>query len=369
MVKTKKPARVADVSSSAAKEYNPYLDVLKGFTILLVVLGHSLQSFVPKGAFDQNILFRIIYSFHMPLFMFLAGAAGAYSLRPMNWKFLQRKFYMLVIPFAAWAILDYFLDSTYQQELFKTYIHKLILSPDYGLWFLWILFLNFCALALIKQLQRWFKLYAYLIVWLVIYALPTGSYGIGLMKWHLPFFLIGYLIYFYRDSLAKYRKPVLILCAVTAPLLVASWHRLYYPSFVVKLSPRLVGHGLQTITIGNISSIDTYSVFVLAYTYLVPLSMIGLVYWLLQLRPSTKLWKFFGFFGLYTLDIYVMSFSFLKYSFGGPWMRVVSGFVIATALSLAIGIFILRRVPILSTIFLGGRSTPKALTLKQKPAK
>ena len=48
-----------------------YVDVLKGYAILLVILGHSIQNTVLD--FDGNIVFRVIYSFHMPLFMILSG--------------------------------------------------------------------------------------------------------------------------------------------------------------------------------------------------------------------------------------------------------------------------------------------------------
>lgn len=366
MAKTKKvPA--AKPAVTAAKEYNPYLDVLKGFTILLVVLGHSLQTFVANGQFDNNLLFRVIYSFHMPLFMFLAGAAAAYSSRPMNWKFIERKLYMLVVPFIAWYLLGYYLDGTYHAIIFKTYIHHVIDSPDYGLWFLWVLFLNFVALAFIKKIGRWFKLYSYLIVWLAIYSIPTGKYGVGLVKWHLPFFLLGYLIFIYRKQLQRYSRPVFALCVVTTPFLVLSWHRLSDPHFITGLQPRLVRHGLQSFRLGDFATVNVYPIIVQLYRYAVALSAIGTVFWLFRLKPATYFWKIFGFFGLYTLDIYVVHIYFFRYAIGHSVEAIISGFIVALALSLVLGIFVLRRVPVLSLLFLGGRSQPKAVKLS--PAK
>ena len=356
------------MAKAAKQEYNPYLDVLKGFTILLVVLGHSLQTFVPQGQFDDNLLFRIIYSFHMPLFMFLAGAAAAYSSRPMNFKFIERKFYQLVIPFIAWYLVGYYLGGAYHTLPFKTYIHQVIDSPDYGLWFLWVLFLNFLALVAASKLARWLKLYSYLLVWLAIYILPTGKYGVGLMKWHLPFFFAGYLIYRYRDKLRAYRHWALSACLVLAPLLMVSWHRLNNPWYITRLQPHLAAHSLQYINLNGLATVNTYSFAVLFYQYLVAFAGIGFIYWLLQLKPSRHLWKFFGFFGLYTLDIYVVHEYFFRYAIAHNWIiEVISGFIIATALSLALGIFVLRRVQLLSIIFLGGRTQPKALTLKKTP--
>ena len=48
------------------------LDIAKDIGIMLVVLGHTLQGFYTD--FDNNLAFRLIYSFHMPLFFFISGA-------------------------------------------------------------------------------------------------------------------------------------------------------------------------------------------------------------------------------------------------------------------------------------------------------
>jgi fucose 4-O-acetylase-like acetyltransferase len=45
-----------------------HIDVAKGIGIILVVLGHNWIIRTEKGE-----LFRIIFSFHMPLFFFLSG--------------------------------------------------------------------------------------------------------------------------------------------------------------------------------------------------------------------------------------------------------------------------------------------------------
>ena len=44
-----------------------WIDIAKGFGILLVILGHTI-------AYDcSHIVYNSIYSFHMPLFFFLSG--------------------------------------------------------------------------------------------------------------------------------------------------------------------------------------------------------------------------------------------------------------------------------------------------------
>lgn len=58
-----------------------YLDRIKGFAIFLVVMGHAIAwqfndfyvAYEDPIYDNQFILWRLIYSFHMPLFMFCSG--------------------------------------------------------------------------------------------------------------------------------------------------------------------------------------------------------------------------------------------------------------------------------------------------------
>ena len=50
-----------------------FIDSLKGFAILLVLWGHSIQYLCSGIDFFQNFIFKIIYSFHMPLFFLISG--------------------------------------------------------------------------------------------------------------------------------------------------------------------------------------------------------------------------------------------------------------------------------------------------------
>ena len=57
-----------------------WLDSLKGWLILLVVLGHAIQ-YALMGSCEDNHLWNIIYSFHMPAFM---AVSGYVAFRPGN---------------------------------------------------------------------------------------------------------------------------------------------------------------------------------------------------------------------------------------------------------------------------------------------
>lgn len=52
-----------------------YIDILRGFAIFLVTLGHVLE----KSGYHESSLFAFIYSFHMPLFFCISGYVCALS--------------------------------------------------------------------------------------------------------------------------------------------------------------------------------------------------------------------------------------------------------------------------------------------------
>ena len=111
-----------------------HIDALKGFAIILMVMGHVLSSFYPDPYLvyeseprSAMLLFRIIYSFHMPLLIFLSGYVALrlsdYSLRNCA-STIWRRFRTLVIPYIIVGFMRYVVT---QQYFF-----------DY--WFIWILF-------------------------------------------------------------------------------------------------------------------------------------------------------------------------------------------------------------------------------------
>ena len=60
------------------KKRNYAIDCLKGFAIILVVLGHVMDGYLKTDIFlnQRNYIFNIfnyIYAFHMPLFFIISG--------------------------------------------------------------------------------------------------------------------------------------------------------------------------------------------------------------------------------------------------------------------------------------------------------
>ena len=76
-----------------------WIDITKGLAIILVVIGHSIQSF----GNDLHILFRVIYSFHMPVFFVLSGYTFKAS-TPFK-EFLRKKAKSLLLPYFSFVLI------------------------------------------------------------------------------------------------------------------------------------------------------------------------------------------------------------------------------------------------------------------------
>ncbi|MBO4477459.1 MAG: acyltransferase family protein [Lachnospiraceae bacterium] len=72
-----KQIAVADIREKPAKKPRNYrVDNIRFILIFLIIFGHFLETF--EGPIKQNI-YTIIYSFHIPAFMFLSGLYASFS--------------------------------------------------------------------------------------------------------------------------------------------------------------------------------------------------------------------------------------------------------------------------------------------------
>jgi fucose 4-O-acetylase-like acetyltransferase len=94
-----------------------YIDVARGIGILLVVLAHNDLALV------SLLLYRFIYSFHMPLFFFLSG----YFLRTdISFpRFLGRRFNTVLKPYLFTILLIYLTSVSFSNMSFKTALGRM----------------------------------------------------------------------------------------------------------------------------------------------------------------------------------------------------------------------------------------------------
>ena len=201
---------------------NHLISFLQVFGILLVVIGHSCQ-----GAPSDPLWFTWIYSFHMPLFMFISGFllrygnekkgmsladTPLYGSRGFIWKKVKR----LLVPYAFISTLAYLPKALLNRFTVRpvemswdTYVHYLIYPWDNVIiffWFLPTLFIIFLLAAYGARLLRRFDTlrgHLVLLAALLLLHLFNPVAHIRLMNLagvasYLIYFFLGYYCCRYR---------------------------------------------------------------------------------------------------------------------------------------------------------------------------
>ena len=117
------------VKIMSTKSRNYFLDNYKAFLIVLVVIGHFIEPCYTNNLF-LTVLKWIIFSFHMPAFIFISGY---FSKKDMGLAKLTQK---LVIPYFVFELIYYFLYVFVIHKETGLYFNR----PKFSLWYLMALF-------------------------------------------------------------------------------------------------------------------------------------------------------------------------------------------------------------------------------------
>ena len=292
------------------KQRNPYFDILKAISIILVIVGHCIQygagmDYLRSGIFLYNPLFIFIYSFHMPLFMIISGYLFGYSCKNKSEKqLLFSKIKQLLIPLFCWSFINLFIQiikvwagiSTNPitfiwmcQTVFSGFIH--------GPWFLWAIWWS--SLVVIIG-RRFFKdnVLFYLLICLLTLIIPDKN-NTAVYKFMLPFFLAAYLFnsYDYKTKFKKLcnSKLLAILFGVLFVILLRYYN---FDSYIYTSGHCVLGKNIWWQLNNNLFRffIGTFG----------SISVMYLVYFLTNQRQNAVI-NFFGNIGQKTLGIYLIS--------------------------------------------------------------
>ena len=125
-----------------------WVDYAKGIGIILVVYGHLLSSGFHAGLAVPEQFFllsdSLVYSFHMPLFFFLAGLFAEQSCRKRGVKkFLFNKLESIAYPYLVWSFLQAAVELQFSSHSFRGATYGQLLAIPYlpwaQFWFLYAL--------------------------------------------------------------------------------------------------------------------------------------------------------------------------------------------------------------------------------------
>ena len=331
------------------KNRNLYIDIVKSFLIISVVIGHTIVSFFPDN-YIYNDIFKLIYSFHMFLFIFVSAYLVRLVKHEINFLWLKKRFFRLMIPYIVWTAILLCIENKF--SLYNYWM--LVIKPSFS--FLIVLFLydaTYYILNMItKNFDRQIKIILIYIVfimfiWFISRNIIENSEILHLYSIYLPEYFAGIFAFTFKEKLIymirKY-KYIILLYPISMLMYTFKDH-----SRFVDIMQGLLSY----VTTYSISS-NIFNIMSVLYNhYLVaPLGMIfwGVILW--KLYKLNILGKNFSIIGKYTLSIYLIS-GFFNHHY-------VNCFEIDILISILMGLllpiifdFIMKKIPKIHYIFFG----------------
>lgn len=143
---------------NAKKQRIQYLDIAKGFGIILVVYGHLLRR---QSIFETIKDYSIyIYSFHMALFFFISGICLFLKFNDSDKDFSIKKECIsltkkLFVPYVIWSIIYIFFSKSVGEAFITKVKYVYTFHGIAPVWFLGTLFFcELCFLLLYKLIKK-----------------------------------------------------------------------------------------------------------------------------------------------------------------------------------------------------------------------
>ncbi len=189
---------------------NYYFDNLKVILIFLVVLGHLIEPLITEEFY--RTIYIIIYSFHMPLFIFVTG----YFAKANNKGI--KKLWMLLFKYEIiYALVSFLAFIIFQPKLAlgtSEPFWQLLMQPIWLLWYLLSLIWWRYMLIGIKRFKWLIFIIAAMIISFTFIDFNFRILSIGRTLTFFPFFYLGYITkerQFDINRFREHRKSLLIV--------------------------------------------------------------------------------------------------------------------------------------------------------------
>lgn len=295
-------------------------DVLKGFGIVLMVLGHCIQSgsgmaYLEGACYFEDRCYQFLYSFHMPLFMVISGFYAWGSVRRAESAedrkaMIQRKCVYLITPNVGWKLIEFAYTLTagiYPYSGPGPLCNDIVIGILTSNWFLWAILYCFLLVCLMHYKLR-DSVWIYILIFLGAFFTPDGM-GLNAYKYMLPYYLIGFYGNKNRERLSALkvgrkfsessRFMAFFSTVVSGILFFALFSFFTEDSFIYLTGYKLIGKNYP-VQIG----IDVYRFLV---------GFAGIIFWVFVWRPVVRRWKesagvrVLAYLGRRSLGIYLVS--------------------------------------------------------------
>ena len=341
---------------------NLTIDFIRGTAILLVVLGHNIQygsgnDFLFNEIYFENVIFKFVYSFHMPLFAILSGYLFFWSMKKTMGQILKKRLTSLLIPILCWVLLEcvgragilIIKREFILAEFIQLYLGKILGS----LWFLWAIL--WCSL-MVLFVEKLFKGRAWIYGLILVLLLFTpAKHNFHLYAFMYPYFVAGFLFNKF-DGKDLYQRRV-----------KTDWHALVVTGIIFVLLFMFYGRDsyIYTTGIGLFSGNGVLTQLVVdIHRWIIGFAGSIVIIFLCKIicdkwqGTGVKIIFYFGqvSLGIYILNSYVNAYVLPRLTRGlSPDVFVWITETVISMLFYSIAIEIIKKIPVAKKLLLGGR--------------
>lgn len=243
-------------------------DIARALCILLVVIGHYYPENSPAW---YRVIHDVIYSFHMPLFMFISGYIFALTRKEEGFvTFIGKKFRRLMVPYFVISVAVITCKLIGQQFLYvespvewQAYYRMFYLpAAGFYLWFIFALFIIFALTGLFRSRAAIWMLFG-LSIALYMFEIPRTEI--------LCLRQVGQMMIYFMSGMVVHRCKLKLV-----PLARVStvWYLIIFVNLYLIGSVWDLGGG--------------YSCILLSLRYITAFAGIALVYTLSRVISTTK---------------------------------------------------------------------------------
>ena len=327
-----------------------YWDSLKFVLIFLVVLGHSVGSYLPSGGIDRP-LYNFIYTFHMPLFIFVSGMFSHINDREKYKSGILR----ILETYAVFQLFRAVPPILINGNITLNSITSVVISPRYTLWYLlslilWRLIVYYLPDNVLNKYPIGIIIVCFFVSLLGGFVPIGHTFSLQRTMAFLPFFFMGY---YAKDIEVK--KHIAKIPAFVAVWVLLSVFLIYY--FVLNKSYSFVLYA--NVPYGSKNEYSLLFLFFARGIFLVFATLMGaMVMRLVPSNPSLSCW------GSNTLFIYIYH-SFiitaLRFAIGHGFFPKNEWILIVLPVFIMMGLILLSHIKLFK-IFLN----PISYCLKHK---
>lgn len=202
-----------------------YWDNIKMLLIFLVVLGHAIA--YAKWAGDTGLLclYNCIFSFHMPVFVFISGYFSKRITGPR-----KKDIEILLYPYLVFQVLNVF----YVRYIKHNPASWNLFIPLHQNWYILALFIWRLTIPYFQYVNKWIGIAIALGLSLIFskYQVADNLFALNYVFVFLPFFVLGY--YIDKAEIQRIKKRIVnifVLIAafvLFAAIIVETYHSTYW---------------------------------------------------------------------------------------------------------------------------------------------